>query len=205
MSAIFPRFLYWLGFPPGIWSRQVDFFPIVTNRLILRRLKDDDLPAFEAYRSDPEVARFQSWSSPEQEPIAFIRQQQGAQFAAAGHWFQIAIALRDSNLLIGDIGVCVRAGEPKSAEIGFTLSREYQGRGLATEAVRRVMKLVFEHADVERIEAVTDTRNIPSIRLLGRLGMHVEKAERTFFKGEPCDESTFVISRREWLDQDGCD
>lgn len=183
----------------------MEFFPIVTKRLILRRFKDDDLPAFEAYRSDPEVARFQSWSSLEQEPLAFIRQQQGALFAVAGGWFQIAIALRDSDLLVGDIGVCIQAGEPKSAEIGFTLSREYQGRGLATEAVRRVMKLVFDHADVERIEAVTDTRNIPSIRLLGRLGMHVEKTERVSFKGEPCDESTIVISRREWLDREDRD
>jgi RimJ/RimL family protein N-acetyltransferase len=36
---------------------------IVTERLLLRLLGPEDVPAFAAYRSDPEVARYQSWDS----------------------------------------------------------------------------------------------------------------------------------------------
>jgi len=41
--------------------RTVD---IVTERLRLRPFERDDLEAFVAYRSDPEVARYQSWDHP---------------------------------------------------------------------------------------------------------------------------------------------
>jgi len=37
------------------------FTLIESERLILRHFEDSDLPAFLAYRNDPEVARYQSW------------------------------------------------------------------------------------------------------------------------------------------------
>jgi len=49
--------------------------PIETDRLILRKFELRDVPAFAAYRSDPEVARFQGWEAPfsEQQAAKFIR------------------------------------------------------------------------------------------------------------------------------------
>jgi len=41
----------------------VSVFEIVTERLSLRPFRVDDLAAFVAYRSDPEVARYQSWDT----------------------------------------------------------------------------------------------------------------------------------------------
>jgi len=52
---------------------------------------------------------------------------------------------------------------------------------------------------VERIEAVTDSRNLGSIALLRRMGMTQDKTEQTWFKGSACTEYTFAMSRREWL------
>ena len=112
----------------------MDLFPILCARLTLRRFQEKDLAAFVAYRSDSEVARFQSWSSMnDDEARDFIRQQQRAQFGVPGEWFQIAIAQRETDALIGDIGVCLKADDPACAEIGFTLSRENQGKGFASE------------------------------------------------------------------------
>jgi RimJ/RimL family protein N-acetyltransferase len=176
-----------------------DPFPLATDRLLLRRFRDHDTPAFVAYRSDPEVARFQSWSAVNaDEARALIERQQAAQFAIPGEWFQIAIARRETDELVGDVGVCVRLEDPTRAEIGFTVSRENQGQGLATEAVRRVFALLFRETEVQRIEATTDARNLASIRLLCRLGMRPTTTERVMFKGEPCDESSFVIQKQDW-------
>lgn len=183
----------------------MDPLPIATNRLTLRRFLEEDLPEFHNYRADPEVARYQDWTNQEQDAAAFFLKQQRAQFATPGEWFQIALALKDSNLLVGDIGVCLEGADSRWAEIGFSLARRHQGRGLATEAVERVMKLIFEATAVEKVSAVTDTRNGPSTRLLGRLGMHVEKTERVLFKGETCEEWTFVMFRTEWLDRENSD
>jgi RimJ/RimL family protein N-acetyltransferase len=174
-----------------------DLFPAHSSRLTLRRFQEKDLSAFVAYRSDPEVARFQSWSAiNDDEARAFIREQQQAQFGVPGEWFQIAIAQRQTDALLGDVGVCIKGDDPASAEIGFTLSRENQGQGLASEAVRMVLAIIFEESEVERIEAITDSRNLASIALLRRLGMRYERTEEVWFKGSKCREHTFVMEKR---------
>jgi RimJ/RimL family protein N-acetyltransferase len=182
----------------------MDPFPFLTTRLALRRFQEKDLSAFVAYRSDPEVARFQSWSSVNyDEARDFIREQQRAQFGVPGEWFQIAIAQKETDALIGDVGVCISADDQTSAEIGFTLSRGSQGQGFASEAVRVVLAIIFEEAEVERIEAITDSRNIASIELLGRIGMRQEKTEEGWFKGSACREYTFVMWKKDWLSTKG--
>ena len=40
------------------------FTALATERLVLRRFRPDDLDAFVAYRSDPGIARYQSWEAP---------------------------------------------------------------------------------------------------------------------------------------------
>ncbi len=54
----------------------VDFTTLETSRLRLRHFTDSDLPAFMAYRNDPEVARYQSWEGiSEPEAHAFLQEQ----------------------------------------------------------------------------------------------------------------------------------
>ena len=179
---------------------RMDLLPVHSSRLTLRRFQEKDLLAFVSYRSDPEVARFQSWSSiNDDEARDFIREQQRAQLGVPGEWFQIAIAQRQTDALLGDVGVCIKRDDPTSAEIGFTLSRENQGKGLASEAVRVVLAIIFEETEVERIEAITDSRNVASIELLRRLGMRPERTEQAWFKGSPCREYTFVLEKKDWL------
>jgi RimJ/RimL family protein N-acetyltransferase len=177
-----------------------ELIPILCARITLRRFQEKDLAAFVAYRCDPEVARFQSWSSMEDDEARdFIRLQQRGQFGVPGEWFQIAIAQTDTDALIGDIGVCLKAGNPTCAEIGFTLSRENQGKGFAAEAVTSLVGTIFEHTGVDRLEAVTDTRNVKSTALLRRIGMKLEKTEQGWFKGSACSEYTFAILKKDWI------
>jgi RimJ/RimL family protein N-acetyltransferase len=178
----------------------IDLFPIHSPRLSLRRFQKKDLLAFVSYRSDPEVARYQSWSYiNDDEARDFIREQQHAQFGLPGEWFQIAIAQRQTDILLGDVGICIKGDDSTSAEIGFTLARENQGKGLASEAVRMVVALIFEETEVERIEAITDSRNLASIELLRRMGMRQERTEQVWFKGSQCREYTFVLEKKDWL------
>jgi RimJ/RimL family protein N-acetyltransferase len=173
----------------------MDVLPVFTERLILRRLQEKDIESFIAYRSDPEVARYQNWTEiTEDEARALIRQKRRTPFGILGTWVQIAIALRETDALIGDVGVCVDQ-DGQSAEIGFTLSVGHQGKGFATEAVSRVIELLFDETGVKRIEGVTDARNNASIALLQRLGMRLEKTEEAWFKGDSCHEHRFVLTR----------
>ena len=175
-----------------------DELPIATERLILRRFEDRDIEAFVDYRCDPQIARYQSWSEFDAaEARVFILDQRTVSFAAPNQWFQIAVADISTNRLLGDMGVCVRSNG-NVAEIGFTLGRHVQGRGIAFEGVRRVLRLIFETTAVERVEATTDLRNTASMRLLSRLEFSQIKIESARFKGETCDEATYELRRADW-------
>ncbi|WP_420346698.1 GNAT family N-acetyltransferase [Pelagibius sp.] len=169
--------------------------PCTHRRILLRRLRVDDLMAFQAYRCDPAVGRFQGWQvMSDAEARAFLTDVNAAALLQPGRWSQIAIALASDESLIGDIGLCV-AEDGREAEIGFTLALGAQGQGLAREAVTAALRLVFAQTVVERIVAITDTRNLPSLRLLERLGMEKIRTQQVVFQGEPCTEDVFAMTR----------
>jgi aminoglycoside 6'-N-acetyltransferase len=164
--------------------------------LKLRRLAASDLPAFQAYRGDPEVGRWQGWTPrPDAEALVFLSAMAGVPFFRPGQWTQLAIAEEATNALLGDIGIHVSA-DGREAEFGFTLARAAQGQGIATAAVRAAIALVFEQTAVERIDAQTDERNTACIRLLERLGARLFARIDTEFRGEPCVELRYELARR---------
>src|SRR5882672_12293563 len=96
-----------------------DLLPLHTPRLTLRRFTEADVKPFLAYRSDPAVALYQSWESCDQaEATEFIRCQQSLEAGAPGQWLQIAIALKETNALIGDCALRVQSQDPRQATIG---------------------------------------------------------------------------------------
>jgi RimJ/RimL family protein N-acetyltransferase len=162
---------------------------------LLRRLSVDDLAAFQAVRGDPELARYQGWSAQGDDAArAFLAGMATLPFPARGDWLQLAIADADSGALLGDIGLFV-AADGDEAELGFTLARAAQGRGIATAAVEAALGLLWAHTPVRRVLGITDARNTPSIRLLERLGFRRIETRDAEFKGERCTEFVYAIAR----------
>jgi len=179
-----------------------DFTTLETTRLRLRHFTDTDLQAFMSYRNDPEVARYQSWEGiSEPEANAFIQEQKKVQPGVPGQGFQIAIELKETNVLIGDCYFTINELDHRQAEIGFTLSREYQGYGFATEAVSYFLNYAFLTFDLHRIIATTDCENAASVALLERLGMRREGhfLQNVWFKGKWGDEYLYAVLKEEWL------
>jgi aminoglycoside 6'-N-acetyltransferase len=78
---------------------------ICTERLLLRRFRLADVASLQAYRSDPVVARYQSWSA----PVSFAAARDLVTEFAAGDpeapgWFQYAIERRSDGVHIGGPG-----------------------------------------------------------------------------------------------------
>ena len=170
-----------------------DTLPRTAERVTLRRLRLDDLPAFSAYRADPDVARWQGWSPMTVEAArAFLAEMSAVPLFVRGEWAQIALADPTSDALLGDIGLFLSA-DAREAEIGITLARGAQGRGIATEAVALALELVFAATQVERVLGVTDARNAPCIRLLERAGLRRRERRETLFRGEPCVEFVYAV------------
>ena len=175
---------------------------IVTERLVLRLLEAEDVPAFAAYRSDPDVARYQSWetSYTTADGERLVAAQQGVDFGDPGAWVQVAAVDRATGALCGDCAVRVATDQPRTAEVGVTLAPATQGSGLATEALRAVVTRLFEYHDIHRVHAETDDRNQAVHRLFERLGFRCEArlVEADWFKGEWTTLRVYAILRREW-------
>jgi RimJ/RimL family protein N-acetyltransferase len=63
------------------------------------------------------------------------------------------------------------------------------------------LALLFDSAKVDVVEGITDARNIPSIRLLERVGMRLDRMQETLFKGELCTEHVYSLTRAQWQKQ----
>jgi RimJ/RimL family protein N-acetyltransferase len=174
---------------------------MVTERLVLRRFRASDAPRLSEYRSDPDVARYQSWDA----PFTLDKAEVAVRNFAAGSpeqpgWFQYAIEHTAERALIGDVAVRLH-DNLKQAEIGFTLATAYQGKGFATEAVSAVLDRLFRLQGLHRVMGECDARNTASAALMERLGFTREGLlrQQTFIKGEWTDDLLFGILAPEWL------
>ncbi len=154
------------------------------------------------YRSDPAVAKYQGWDTPYGIEAAktFIREMKERLPGARGEWYQIAVELKASGKMIGDCAFHILPEDGQQAEIGVTLSRRYQGKGYATEAVTRLLAYLFGELGLHRVRATCDAENLASVKLLERIGMRKEGhlLENIWFKGAWGSEYTYALLRREW-------
>jgi aminoglycoside 6'-N-acetyltransferase len=175
-----------------------DFAELRTERLVLRRFGSHDVTRFAAYRSDGDVARYQSWDSYTVERAErFVRDMRSAHPGVIGEWFQFAVADPMDDELLGDVALRIDEKDVGRAEIGFTFAPGRQGKGFATEAVRGVVEFAFDQLDVATVYGVTDARNDRSIALLERIGMKRVSTDRALFKGEWCEEHTYELRRED--------
>ncbi|MEU8194816.1 GNAT family protein [Microbispora amethystogenes] len=177
-------------------------YPIITPRLVLRPFTEEDLDDLHAFHSLPEVTRYLYWDARTREETraALDRKIAGAGLAADGDALSVAAALTGGGPVIGDLTLFLRSREHRQGEIGFVFNPAYQGLGLATEAAREVLRIGFEGVGLHRIHGNCDARNIPSARLMERLGMRLEArlVENEFFAGAWSDELVYAMLAREW-------
>ncbi|WP_313544339.1 GNAT family N-acetyltransferase [Leifsonia aquatica] len=176
-------------------------FPVRTDRLLLTPLVPVDRDAFVAYRQDPDIARWQSWTPAFSSADAdvLLASQPTAVVPGSGTWLQVAIRSADTRALHGDVAVHALAEQPDTYELGVTLAPSAHGAGVATEALRAVVDALFRQLNAHRVFALTDARNDPASRLFTRLGFrHEGRAEEAdWFKGEWTTVDTCALLKRD--------
>ena len=173
-----------------------DFTEIRTERLVIRRFRPEDVEAFAAYRSDPDVARYQSWDAyTHAQAETFVEEITSLHPGMPGEWFQFAVTDNVNDELLGDTALCVDADDPLRAKLGFSFAPAHQGKGYATEAARGTIDYALERLGVDVVVGCTDARNARSIALLERLGMTYVSSERVWIKGEWCTDRTYELWR----------
>jgi len=171
---------------------------IETERLRLRPFQLGDVDDVLAYAQDPEWARFlrdlpQPYGRAEAERA--VAQQVVMDRTQAPNW-----AMVKDGRVVGGIVLLVDFSN-RSAEIGYSVGREYWNQGLGTEAVRSVVQQAFStYRELNRVWARTDPDNVASRRLLEKVGMVEEGVLRlSRVHGEVAyDETHFSILQNEW-------
>jgi ribosomal-protein-alanine N-acetyltransferase len=171
-----------------------------SDRLHLRDVRTNDAPALFSIHSDPSVMRY--WSYPAWTELAQA-EQKVADIQRQRRELDIlvwAIADAASDRLIGTSAVFALDLKQGRAEIGYSLHPEWQGRGLATEALRLILGYLFDQLQLRRVEADIDPRNEASWRLLEKLGFIREGLlrERWNVNDEICDTAIYGLLRRDF-------
>jgi RimJ/RimL family protein N-acetyltransferase len=172
-----------------------------TARLRLRPYRADDAEAMFQLYSDPRVMRY--WSFPPWVELAQARAylQHALAGMDSGDIFPWAIADRDSDLLIGALTLFSLHAAQLRAEVGYSLSPDWQGRGLAAEALRCALAHAIDELGLVRVEADIDPRNQASCRLVERLGFAREGLLRKRWRvnGEICDTAFYGLLAEEFI------
>ncbi|WP_423923525.1 GNAT family N-acetyltransferase [Frigoribacterium sp. 2-23] len=151
-----------------------------TDRLRLRRWQDSDREPFAALNADLEVMRFfPSTRTPAESDAMIDRLDAGIAERGYGLW---AVERRDTGAFIGFVGLSQPTFDPALAdqvEIGWRLARGAWGQGFATEAAREVVRFAFDPdgADLDALISFTAAVNLPSRRVMERLGMTYDIAD----------------------------
>lgn len=159
---------------------DADFRPILTERLELQRSRPEDAEAISAYRSDPDVHRYQGWERVDADGVrAEIEEMTGRAPGQPGGWVQFSVHERDGGRLVGDVGLALAEDEHGVIRVGYTIAPAFQGLGYATEAIRALVAYAFDTLGADVVRAHANAENDPSIRVAEKAGMRlVERIER---------------------------
>ncbi len=153
-----------------------------TDRLLLRPVEPSDAIHLAHRRSDPEVARHQTWIPPY--PLdraeALIADVMAMDGPMDDEWWMFTIADQADTAVFGDLVVKL-SWEGRTAEIGYTLARDAWGKGYAVESTATVVEYLFEDLGVTRVEAMLHPDNTASAQVLERVGMLFEGQTRSSF------------------------
>ncbi|MFL6062869.1 MAG: GNAT family N-acetyltransferase [Marmoricola sp.] len=178
-------------------------WPRRTERLTLRMLVDDDVEPLWRIRSRPDVAQWMTERSLDLEKFTEGMREP----------FRIAatIVVEHEGVVVGDLMLRVEDSWAQTevkeqavgtkAEIGWCFDPAVQGRGLATEAVRELLRIAFEGVGLHRVVAICFAANTPSWKLMERVGMRREGytvKDALHRSGEWMDGMEYALLAEEW-------
>ena len=126
-----------------------------------------DLSDFLAYQTHPESLEFVPNSPMTEEKAAgFLARQVTLEIGDGDGYLALAVELRETGRLIGEVGIGFSAHTPEKGELGWSIHPEFQGHGYATEAAQILLAYAFREKNLHRVTAGCDTRNIASWHLM---------------------------------------
>ncbi|OAS85363.1 MULTISPECIES: GNAT family N-acetyltransferase [Metabacillus] len=167
---------------------------IKTKRLLIRKFEFKDWQGVYEYTSDHNVMRYiPEGVFTEEDAKEFVNKNMGDTAE------KFPVVLIDGNILIGHIVFYKYFGE-HTYEIGWVFNPKYYNKGYASEAAKAILEFGFEKIKLHRIIATCQPQNIPSYRVMEKIGMRREGYfKKCIPKGnEWWDEYYYAILEEEW-------
>ncbi|KAI9336372.1 acyl-CoA N-acyltransferase [Obelidium mucronatum] len=159
---------------------------IETERLVLRAFREDDALAFHE-AIEPALPTLRKWiTSTVQENTI---ENQKARIAKAhkdwidGTRYNYLTLDKETGAIVGLVGVFNVNWDNRYGSLGYWVVPQFEGRGLATEAAKRLLALAKDDMQLDRIALMCDVRNAGSARVAAKLGFHYEGTLRREYRG----------------------
>jgi len=179
-----------------------DFPRLETDRLILREMTLGDVEFYFRHFNNKKVVEGSCFPGPktleaakEELELYCIRP------FKENRGIRWGIARKGSDELIGTCGYYDWNKTSRRAEMGYDLEPAHWGEGMMTEALRAILRYGFEEIGLNRVQAIIDSENVRSIKLVERLGLKKEGILRqnSYFRGRFRDEICFSLLKEEWM------
>lgn len=179
----------------------INFHPfqnLETERLLLRRINENDAEEVLALRGNPEIMKYipRPLAKTKEDALAHIAMIEEKIESNIGiNW---GITIKGSDKIIGIIGHYRIQPENHRAEIGYMSLPEYNGKGYITEAIKAVVEYGFEQMNLHSIEAVIDPDNTASEKVLQKNGFVKEAhiLENELWEGKFWDTVIYSLLKR---------
>ena len=145
-----------------------------TARISLRRATPSDIDSLHALDNDPAVMRYINGGSATPRHVTETQIMPVFLESTGPLGFWIAELKHDGTF----IGWFSLRGDRPRAELGYRLKRDAWGNGYATEGAQRTLSMGFDDVGLSSVMATTYEENLPSQRVLQRLGFQLKRRYR---------------------------
>ncbi len=112
-----------------------------------------------------------------------LRVKRAAREIATDEAYSLFIFDTRSDILLGGLTLgLVRRGVAQACTLGYWMGERHAGKGHMTEAVRGALRFAFQDLALHRVEAACLPNNLPSKRLLERVGFQSEGMARAYLR-----------------------
>ena len=176
---------------------EINFNPfptLTTERLILRKLSPDDVNEIFYLRSDKHINKYldRPKATSIEDANNFINKTNHA--IENNECIDWAITFKNDSGLIGSICLWNFSIEDNKAEVGYELLPDFQGKGIAQEALSAVIIFGFDVMKLKTIEAYTHKENLQSTKLLEKFNFKRDLAAESKIDFTVDNQDTVVLS-----------
>lgn len=148
-------------------TEEITMIKIETSRLLLRNVMTKDIPIIFDYRNNEICAKYQRGQTKDYEGISELVERRKDDVISTAAPFYIAVALKESDEMIGEIVVMPNDG---TISLGYTFSYKHHRNGYAYESISSLIDLLHTRYPAWDFISFTEPENVASMNLLKKLG-----------------------------------